>query len=275
MSDKERRENDALKNLIQAAYDFSDEQILAELEETEATLSDSDFPGIEDRIYQKLKARMAEKEEKPEEIESSENTDEEPIVSAPVVEEKKVVRFGKKKAVVVGLLAAAFVGMLGVTAIGGKNYFFKEREKKMGIVFTNDKFIQAQGELNDAYDLIENELAISVMKLGYIPNGMDLVEMEITATKASLFFKYDDKYFHFIQEKMEKETSIGVNSDRRKTKEKVDNNWINECIYLEEELLEDGSLGLAGAFTINNVRYYLAGQLSKDEMISILENLIF
>ena len=33
MKEKERREEYALENLIQAAYDFSDDQLLAELEE--------------------------------------------------------------------------------------------------------------------------------------------------------------------------------------------------------------------------------------------------
>ena len=151
MTDKERREDDALKNLIQAAYDFSDEQLLADLEEVEATLSDSDFPGIEDRMYQKLKARMAKEE-------NSAATLEQTSATAPAEEEKKVVRFGKKKVFVVGILAAAFVGMLGVTAIGGKNYFFRDREKSIGIAYNNDKNIVDTVELEEAYQEIKNTI---------------------------------------------------------------------------------------------------------------------
>ena len=74
MTDKERREDDALKNLIQSAYDFSDEQLLADLEEVEATLSDSDFPGIEERMYQRLKERL--KKEEAEDVHELQEEDE-------------------------------------------------------------------------------------------------------------------------------------------------------------------------------------------------------
>ncbi|MBQ7796972.1 MAG: hypothetical protein IJ374_10500, partial [Lachnospiraceae bacterium] len=158
MTDKERREDEALKNCIQAAYDFSDEQLLAELEETEATLSDSDFPGIEDRIYQKMMARIAEEEAAEavslEAVREVEDKSEIEPKAEPVVAEEKVVRFRKKKVFVVGLLAAAFVGMLGVTAIGGKNYFFRDREKEIGIAINNDRNLEYTGDIDEAYKKI-------------------------------------------------------------------------------------------------------------------------
>ena len=61
MIEKEKRENEALKNCIQEAYGLSDEQLLAELEELEATLSDDEFVGAEERIYNKIKEREAER----------------------------------------------------------------------------------------------------------------------------------------------------------------------------------------------------------------------
>ena len=63
MTGKERNEDELLKNCIQEAYGYSDEDILAELDEIEASLSDSDFPGAEERIFQKLMMRAAEEKE--------------------------------------------------------------------------------------------------------------------------------------------------------------------------------------------------------------------
>lgn len=268
MTDKERREDDALKNLIQAAYDFSDEQLLADLEEVEATLSDSDFPGIEDRMYQKLKARMAEEE-------CSAATLEQTSAAAPAEEEKKVVRFGKKKVFVVGILAAAFVGMLGVTAIGGKNYFFRGVDIQKGIILNNDKNVEEIGNLKVAYEKIESNLGIQPLKLGYIPEGMALKEVELSENKAILAFKYNEKVIHFIQEQLQKETSIGISSDRKKTAEVVTNDWIKENIYLEIEEIEENKSGFSGTVSIGNARYRVIGQLPKEEFLLVLQNLNF
>jgi len=268
MTDKERREDDALKNLIQAAYDFSDEQLLADLEEVEATLSDSDFPGIEDRMYQKLKARMAEEE-------NSAATLEQISATASAEEEKKVVRFGKKKVFVVGILAAAFVGMLGVTAIGGKNYFFREIGAQKGIIFINDKNITNIGGLNEAYKEIEDKLEIEVLRLGYKPEKMVLEELEITESKAVLVFNYEGKMVYFIQEQRTESTSVGRNSDRIKTEYKIYNKWIEKDIYLEEEILENGSSGYGVSINIDNARYKLIGQMPKDEFVKIIEKMNF
>ena len=268
MTDKERREDDALKNLIQAAYDFSDEQLLADLEEVEATLSDSDFPGIEDRMYQKLKARMAEEE-------NSAATLEQTSATAPAEEEKKVVRFGKKKVFVVGILAAAFVGMLGVTAIGGKNYFFKNGGKDFGIILDTDRNIKNISNLDEAYDVIEEKMGINVLKLGYIPKEMLLINYEVTEYSTILEFLYKEKTVHFVQEKQFQSASRGTKSDRKKTDEIIENEWINEDIYLEEEILENGNVGYGIELVIDNARYKLIGQIPKSEFINIVKKLNF
>ena len=133
MTEEERQEDEALKKCIQEAYGCSDEQLLAELDELEATISDSDFPGAEDRIYQKLLARAAE-EESSKQAENRTLNSTEPAsgdippaapVRLPDETGGKRARFGKKKVFLVAVLAAAFVAMLGVTAIGGKSYFFR------------------------------------------------------------------------------------------------------------------------------------------------------
>ena len=269
MTGKERREEYALENLIQDAYDFSDDQILKELEETEATLSDSDFPGIEDRIYQKLKTRMAAEET------VSETVAEEAAEETAPAKEQKVVKFGKRKAAVVGILAAAFVGMLGVTAIGEKNYFFRDSDVEIGIAYDNDRNISFSGDLEYAYKEIEDALDISMLKLEYIPEEMIFKEARFTENNISLIFKYKDKMVYFIQEFQNDETSVGVNSDRRKIEESIYNDWILKDIILEEESLEKNGKGYAFTVSINKARYHFFGQLPKDEIIKIAKNLKF
>lgn len=296
MTDKERREDDALKNLIQAAYDFSDEELLADLEEVEATLSDSDFPGIEERMYRKMMAKLAEEEtaehalEKEEELSAvrseevhpsvevpkhSEIITEIPPIAATVESGGKVVRFGKKKVVVVGILAAAFVGMLGVTAIGGKNYFFRDREKEIGIAFTNDNYVKECADLEGAYEEIERVLQVKALRLGYIPTNMKFSEAHVLDKKVRLIFNYNDAKVYFLQESQSNEASVGINSDKIITEEYVYNEWVKTNIYFEEEYLEDNKEGCAMFFNIGNVRYRVFGQIPKEELKKIALNLSF
>ena len=92
MTEQEKRENEALKNCIQEAYGLSDEQLLAELEELEATLSDDEFVGAEERIYNKIKEREAER--------SSDSSEETVITSGTSASNPNPVsirKIGKKK----------------------------------------------------------------------------------------------------------------------------------------------------------------------------------
>lgn len=297
MTDKERREEYALENLIQTAYEFSDDQILKELEETEATLSDSDFPGIEDRIYQKLKARLAEKEaaeeiktetveEEPEEkmevkadaVEVSADTA--PTVAAPTVatqtsEEPKVVRLGKRKAVVVGILAAAFVGTLGVTAIGEKNYFFRDIGSSIGVIVNNDKNFEYYSSLEDAYEKIEINLGIPALRLGYIPKGMKMIFIDIFDDNAEIAFDYNGNIIHFYQEKLIDEASIGINSDRELLNEIIYNEWISENFLLEQEIIGENKIGYAAILNLDNARYRIIGQIDIDILKKIIKSLTF
>lgn len=294
MTDKERREDDALKNLIQAAYGFSDDELLADLEEVEATLSDSDFPGIEDRMYRKMMAKLEKEEAAKKTLEKvegnsldktegeftnaevpkrSEIITEIPPIAAAAAPGERVIRFGKKKVVVVGILAAAFVGMLGVTAIGGKNYFFRDTTVEAEVIVDNDKNLKYFGNINDAYKEIENNLGIAVLKLGFIPEGMKMLSFDITEKNAVITFDYDGKVIHFFQEQLFKDASVGIKSDRVSLNENIDNEWISEKFSLDEETLESGIIGYSASLNLENARYRIIGQIEKEILIKIVENL--
>lgn len=62
MSDLESREDREIRECLQKAYGYSDEQLLRKLEDAEDSLKETDFPGAEKRIFQKLMERKATEE---------------------------------------------------------------------------------------------------------------------------------------------------------------------------------------------------------------------
>lgn len=259
MTEVEKRENETLKKCLKQAYGYSDEQLRKEMEEAEQSLNDSDFPGAEERLYQKIMEREA-REKKASATDTSDR--------------KKVVRPGKKRIFLVAILAAAFVGLLGLTAVGEKSYFFRMREKKTGIVFNNEKNIQEIGSLERAYEEIEEKLDIQVLKLGYMPEDMKFDGIVTQEYRAQMNFNYNGNMIHFVQVKKESEASVSVNSDRNE-EGTIWNDWIKKDINYRENVLDDGRVECEAHVAIKEVIYHFSGIIEIDEFVNIIKNLTF
>lgn len=188
----------------------------------------------------------------------------------------KVIRFGRRKRMLMVALVAAFVGMLGAKAVGGNNYFFSSREKDMGIIMNNGRNYTSIGELNEAYEIASQKLDIRILRLGYIPKHMKFIEMNMNENKAVFVFKYGDKSkIHFSQVERLKETSVNANSD---TDDRMDsvvyNRWVGESAYLKEEKT-DSREGYSATITIGEGLYRITGVIPEDEIKKIVENLNF
>lgn len=288
VTDKERREDEALKKCIQDAYGCSDEQLAKELEELENSLSESDFPGIESRLMSKVMKRIADEvefdPEMSEELDDDLELDEDEItepesgpaleVVEPSMDETKVVRIGKKKVLLVAALAAAFVGVLGVTAIGGKNYFFREDEKEKGIVFDSGKNISAASSLESAYKEIEKVFGRHILALNYVPEDLKFAELALDDERSTIEFSYKDNFVYFIQNKKDSESSIYMNSDRE-GENFVNNEWLNMPIYYSENQLDDGQIEFEAKIEVEGLVSWLFGKMERNEFENMLKKIYF
>lgn len=283
MTDKERREDEALKKCIQDAYGCSDEQLAKELEELENSLSESDFPGIESRLMSKVMKRIAEEvefdpdalEEMDEDPEPDEDDAFEPGPELEVVEsgadEPKVVRVGKKKVLLVAALAAAFVGVLGVTAIGGKSYFFREREKETGIVFNSGKNISDASSLEAAYKEIKLEIGDKIFALNYLPQGTKFIELIFDEDKATIKLEHNGNYIYFVQYKRDVEVSLNMDSDRE-IGGQVKNQWLNMQIDYDENQLDNGNIEFEAKIEADGAVAWVFGKMEREEFETIIKN---
>ena len=195
MTDKERQEDEKLKKCLQTAYGATDEQLLKELEEAEASLDASEFPGAEERMFRRFMEMEREEREK-------ENLSEDAVqdnMTVPGMDaagggmgadgtdknKKKIRRLGKKKVFLVAALVAVFVGALGVTAVGEKNYFFRGWKGNVDdLIFNNDRNKVEMSQLEEAYIRINEELDITMVKLGYVPSNLVLRDLIISQNRA-------------------------------------------------------------------------------------------
>lgn len=295
--------------------DFSEKELKEEMERAETSLNDGEFEGVEDRIYRRLMeriaaaeqsktsnerrgdgekkvvlevARLEEKRAETEQRKASERKERENQYEKEQMEsqEQAVIRKPKRKRkrrfLAVGVIAAAFVMMLGVTAIGGKNYFYRMTEQKGGkIVFDNDQSRMEVSTLEEAYAKIEEQFEGTVLKLGYVPQEMEIEKLNISNTAAVITFKYKGKRIHYIQyvgdSGYDSGYSIGMKSDRSdgENMETVYNAWIQEDMLIQKDILEDGSIEYGVQFAKKNCIYGLSGVMEIDEFKKIVEKMYF
>lgn len=286
MTDKERQEDEKLKKCLQTAYGATDEQLLKELEEAEASLDASEFPGAEERMFRRFMEMEREEREK-------ENLSEDAVqdnMAVPGMDtagggmgadgtdknKKKIRRLGKKKVFLVAALVAVFVGALGVTAVGEKNYFFRGRSRDINdLVFNNDKNKIDVSKLEEAYKIAEDELNFDILKLRYIPSDLQLKELEISNNRVIFQFEYKGNQVYFVQSERDDSASVTAKSDRSIDMGNVNNKWINQEIKLKGNKLENQEVEYEAQFDYEEARYLFSGKIPKEEFTKIIKNINF
>lgn len=284
MTDKERQEDEKLKKCLQTAYGATDEQLLKELEEVEASLDASEFPGAEERMFRRF--MEMEREEREKENLSEDAAQDNMAVPGMAAagggmgadgtdkNKKKIRRFGKKKVFLVAALVAVFVGALGVTAVGEKNYFFRGwRGNVDDLIFNNDRNKVEMSSLEEAYKEVKGNFNINVLKLGYTPRDFQIVDINSSQGRVIFEFEYRGNKIYFVQGERRDASSVSTASDRTKIVEEIHNDWINKTIKIRENELENGKKEYETEIYDDKAYYYLSGIIELDEYIKIVENL--
>lgn len=284
MTDKERQEDEKLKKCLQTAYGATDEQLLKELEEAEASLDASEFPGAEERMFRRFMEMEREEREK-------ENLSEDAAqdnMTVPGMDtagggmgadgtdknKKKIRRLGKKKIFLVAALVAVFVGALGVTAVGEKNYFFRGRSRDINdLVFNNDKNKTDISRLEEAYEEVSENLNITVLKLGYIPYDLRLENLVVSQDRAIFQFDYKGDKIYFIQGERNDSASSATKSDRQQDTEIVENEWMNQEVVIKENQLDNGEVEYEAKFSYQGAYYLINGKMDKNEFVEMVKNI--
>lgn len=292
MADTENREDQKISECLREAFGYLDDQLLKQLDQANETFKDVNFTGAEDRLMKRFLARKAELEKEtasqtPTLVPQNESAniqiaEELPKKTVTVISdaeekkknEKKVIRFGKKKVLATAALVAVIAGMLGGTAIGKKSYFFRQTGKPTKIFLDNDKNNFNESQLEKVYDAAKKQLDIPFLKFGYCPEEMMYDSFETYKDGIDIQFLYRDNVIYLVQRKKETNSSTGAGSDRLVSQE-VTNKWMNRKIEYSVNNLENGEQECEAMITFNNNYYYIHGCISETEFKEILEYLYF
>lgn len=294
MADTENREDQKISECLREAFGYSDDQLLKQLDQANETFKDVNFTGAEDRLMKRFLARKAELEKEtasqtPTLVPQNESAniqiaEELPKKTVTVISEaeekkkneKKVIRFGKKKVLATAALVAVIAGMLGGTAIGKKSYFFRRlKNSEPAIYMDNDKNKEENSHLEEAYNKIKSDMNIPLLRLNYRPTNMSFEGYTVYNNNGvELTFLYEENIIRLLQIQNKKSTSANMISDRQQ-KNTIYNKWLKKNIEYSSNTVEDGSTEYEAVLLENGGAYYLFGNMPKLEFEKILKNIIF
>lgn len=294
MADTENREDQKISECLREAFGYSDDQLLKQLDQANETFKDVNFTGAEDRLMKRFLARKAELEKEtasqtPTLVPQNESAniqiaEELPKKTVTVISEaeekkkneKKVIRFGKKKVLATAALVAVIAGMLGGTEIGKKSYFFRRlKNSEPAIYMDNDKNKEENSHLEEAYNKIKSDMNIPLLRLNYRPTNMSFEGYTVyNNNEVELTFLYEENIIRLLQIQNKKSTSANMISDRQQ-KNTIYNKWLKKNIEYSSNTVEDGSTEYEAVLLENGGAYYLFGNMPKLEFEKILKNIIF
>ena len=245
---------------LQEMFGLTDEQLLTVFEAAEKDTSDLPIPAPPENEFEMIWSRIQEDTAEPQEK------------KAKIIK----VRFNWKRLAAVGLIACLMAGGCCFVALGRKSYFYRERVlggDANNRVLVNDQYI---GEINgeeEAYKVIEDELGITAVKLGYIPYEMSFEKFIIHDGHARLEFNYKGDQVYFIQSKYEKAASYKIDTDGE-YEEVVYNKWLRQDLTIEKEKRSDSSERYSVSFVYKGAYYRIIGTIEEKEFMTIVERLI-
>ncbi len=244
--------------VVRRLYGCSDEQLLKELEEAKKNPPPVEFeiyPDEFDRIWEDIQAEHQASQSK---------------------EKGKVRRFSWKRAAAIALAACLMTGSACLVAWGTKTYFYRERSRggiKGDIVFNNDLATREVNGEDEAYEIIEEELGIKPVRLGYMPGDLIFSQLKIAKGKAVIEFQYRGTIFYMIcLSDKEIETSLNHRSDSE-SYQTVSNKLTGKTVEMRKEITEKGTTKYEAQFIDKNVLYEMIGELPEEEFTKIIQGL--
>ncbi len=260
---------------IKAAYGFSDEQLIREMDDAMAhpdTSPELQAPENEFRlIMEKVEEMMKRAERK-----------ETPRISgvASFTGTFPSVRRGRKKIARVLLVAAILgaIGVGGVVSIGRGRIHYREVSGSgtdAGVAWNNVEMTgRTNSNIEGAYRQIGEKLQIPVVGLKYVPYGMKFTDIAFIEQGAILSFDYNGHIVHLSELSSFSENANMHGSDRVKYDEEY-HRILGQTILLCRNELSENKTEFGAEITTDEAYYYFSGVMEEDEFKKVVEGLYF
>ena len=199
----------------------------------------------------------------------------------------KTVHRKKKKRYALLAIAAVLVLVFGsvMTSVGSKSYWkvLWERiagDEKLSYIDVEQMDSQNTEDLDEVhiYKEIWNELGISVIRLGYIPENtyLNKYELDKEQRKATLIYDYEGQVIRYMMYMNDEDSSLSqIKTDKLINKyelKTIDNIIVEVKVY---KIAGEKENRYVGDFEYKDAQYQIMGVMEKEEFDEIIKNLYF
>lgn len=232
----------------------------------------AEFPGIEKADAEEASG-------------TKEAMDEEDIKAPqfPFSGRKKYARVHVGKVAGVALLCCACIFAASMTSQANRNYLVKSVRYLAGddtriIVGNSDQNENVEMAEYEAVEEIEKQLGVEMPEFYYRPNGFEFVSYEVNqfADIAFIEYKYEENIILFYIDKQSGDTASQIES-LSGTRELIKSIDVGDNKISIEKNKEPGDKipSYTASWKQDNVFFNISGKIEKDELIKIMENIVY
>lgn len=243
----------------------------------QADFSEEEEPAEEEdaHSYEKLVNRLKEegiyREEDPEEYRKD---------TSRIISMHRGHRISIGKVAGIAILFCTCVFAASMTSEANRTYLVNNIRVWSGkdtrsVVGNNEGNEDVNTEEYKAIEDIENQLHIDMPEFYYRPNGFEFIhyELNVYADVARIEYQYGDNIVFFYVDKENGNRASKNNTLHGKTEEILTIDAENITVLLQES--EDEIPSYTAQWERDDVLYHLAGRMEKEELIKIIENIVF
>lgn len=291
------QQDELLDEQIRMAYGFSDRQLEQEMDyaiahpDTSPRLKapDDEFQRIMDKVVW----RMTEKADRTSASASSHSSDynsdseislpgtnpstpPDNLTQIPPPRRPNWKKFARAAAIAI---VVGVVGVNGVVStVGRSGYKYGEGRSGVGdnVRAWNNvpASVEDVGQIEKAYDEMQNELDIPILKLKYIPANMVFDDLTLENSRAIVKFNYNGYIVRLVEIEGSLESYNTHVSDREEYDEKF-NRLLGTEVILSKNNLDSGLTEYSAEIETDIAYYYLSGIMDEDELVRIVEQMYF
>ena len=291
------QQDELLDEQIRMAYGFSDRQLKQEMDyaiahpDTSPRLKapDDEFQRIMDKVVW----RMTEKADRTSASASSHSSDynsdseislpgtnpstpPDNLTQIPPPRRPNWKKFARAAAIAI---VVGVVGVNGVVStVGRSGYKYGEGRSGVGdnVRAWNNvpASVEDVGQIEKAYDEMQNELDIPILKLKYIPANMVFDNLTLENSRAIVKFNYNGYIVRLVEIEGSLESYNTHVSDREEYDKKF-NRLLGTEVILSKNNLDNGLTEYSAEIETDIAYYYLSGIMDEDEFDRIVEQMHF
>lgn len=193
------------------------------------------------------------------------------------------IRWFQKKAVKVAgvcLIAGAAVFGLSMTSEANRLLLMQTANEVLGTgdlmqVDNDDDRLMSVGDENEAREIISDTLNVQVPDFYYLPAGMSFQSYQLFSEVgyAKMAYSYQNGYIYLTISTSLTDMSQGNIKDKKSTSEEIET--LNGKMDFAIKQMEEDKTQYTASWEYKNVAYTLSGEISREELIKILEKISF